>query len=151
MAGVRASLLLFLLHLSKMEGAPGGPEEAPGPVGVCLTQAPAGATSGATCTFPFIYRNSSHSRCTYADSPVAWCATQVDGNQVMVPNRYGDCDEATCALEECGLTGKDSYWTTWCGGVCMCNSDGRAKCSSCPTTSAPPSPQPRDIEAMGAY
>merc|ERR1711990_835760 len=66
------------------------------------------------------------------------------------PNRYGDCDEATCALEECGLTGKDSYWTTWCGGVYMCNSDGRAKCSSCPTTSAPPSPQPRDIEVMGA-
>merc|ERR1712061_486588 len=30
-------------------------------------------------------------RCTYADSPTPWCATMVDPNNTVGPNRWGDC------------------------------------------------------------
>ena len=38
--------------------------------------------TGAACVFPFTYGGVEYSQCSYADSPVPWCATatQADGN-----------------------------------------------------------------------
>ena len=45
--------------------------------------------TGDTCVFPFSYAGVEHYHCTYADSPTAWCATQVDSQGVVVTNKWG--------------------------------------------------------------
>merc|ERR1719205_483843 len=55
--------------------------------------------TGDTCIFPFSFNGVEHYQCTYADSPTAWCATQVDSQGVVVTNRWGDCE--TSSLSSC--------------------------------------------------
>merc|ERR1712008_351198 len=55
--------------------------------------------TGDTCVFPFTYQGVEHYHCTYAQSPTAWCATQVDSQGVVVTNRWGDCE--TSSLSSC--------------------------------------------------
>merc|ERR1711915_53754 len=65
-------------------------ERVPNP---CLT------LSGTKCVFPFKYEGVEYYRCTYAASPVPWCATMVDSNGTVVINNWGDC--ANTALSSC--------------------------------------------------
>merc|ERR1719195_1235494 len=51
----------------------------------CVTQ------SGSNCVFPFKYNNVEYYQCTYADSPVPWCATGTDSTGTVIPNQWGDC------------------------------------------------------------
>merc|ERR1712013_270265 len=55
--------------------------------------------TGDKCVFPFSYQGVEYYRCTYADSPTPWCATQVDSAGVVVTNKWGDCD--TGSLSSC--------------------------------------------------
>merc|ERR1719222_1271740 len=55
--------------------------------------------TGDKCVFPFTYQGVEYYRCTYADSPTPWCATQVDSTGVVVTNKWGDCD--TGSLSSC--------------------------------------------------
>merc|ERR1712079_220738 len=60
---------------------------------------PCTTNTGDQCIFPFTYQGVEYLRCTYADSPTPWCATQVDAAGVVVTNRWGDCD--TGSLSSC--------------------------------------------------
>merc|ERR1711970_1069364 len=60
---------------------------------------PCSTHTGDQCVFPFTYQGVEYLRCTYADSPTPWCATQVDDAGVVVTNRWGDCD--TGSLSSC--------------------------------------------------
>merc|ERR1711936_953072 len=42
-------------------------------------------TTGSPCVFPFTYGGVEHRQCTYADSPLPWCATatQADGKHII--------------------------------------------------------------------
>merc|ERR1712079_570902 len=62
----------------------------------CSTQ------SGSSCVFPFSYQGVTHYQCTWADSPVPWCATQVSSDGSVVTNQWGDCDltaSSSCTQE----------------------------------------------------
>ena len=57
---------------------------------------------GTQCVFPFKYQDVEYYSCTYAASPVAWCATKVDPNGTVVTNNWGDCantQTSACPLE----------------------------------------------------
>ena len=57
---------------------------------------------GTQCVFPFKYQDVEYYSCTYAASPVAWCATKVDPNGTVVTNSWGDCantQTSACPLE----------------------------------------------------
>merc|ERR1712226_498753 len=60
---------------------------------------PCSTHTGDKCVFPFSYQGVEYYRCTYADSPTPWCATQVDSAGVVVTNKGGDCD--TGSLSSC--------------------------------------------------
>merc|ERR1712064_243773 len=47
--------------------------------------------AGQSCTFPFKYNGVEYYQCTYADSPLPWCATETDSSGNVVPNKWGDC------------------------------------------------------------
>ena len=58
--------------------------------------------SGAACVFPFSYKGVTHYQCTYADSPVPWCATEVSSDGSVITNSWGDCNlsqSTTCSAE----------------------------------------------------
>merc|ERR1719245_2675711 len=44
----------------------------------CTTQ------TGATCVFPFKYKDVEYTQCSYAESPVPWCATLTDSAGAVV-------------------------------------------------------------------
>ena len=48
---------------------------------LCLT------TQGESCIFPFIYKDKTHIKCTYNNSPTPWCATRIYTNTTVIPNR----------------------------------------------------------------
>merc|ERR1719209_804929 len=60
---------------------------------------PCSTHTGDKCVFPFTYQGVEYYRCTYADSPTPWCATQVDSAGVVVTNKWGDCE--TGSLSSC--------------------------------------------------
>merc|ERR1719150_1535850 len=51
----------------------------------CVTQ------SGSTCVFPFKYKDVEYTQCTYAESPLPWCATLTDSSGAVVTGQWGDC------------------------------------------------------------
>merc|ERR1711945_5011 len=58
--------------------------------------------SGQACVFPFKYKGVEYLKCTFADSPTPWCATQTDSSENVVTNKWGDCDDSattSCAVE----------------------------------------------------
>jgi len=48
--------------------------------------------TGSSCVFPFTYKGVTYSQCTYADSPVPWCATATSSDGSVITNSWGDCD-----------------------------------------------------------
>ena len=63
--------------------------------------------SGSSCVFPFSYKGVTHYQCTYADSPVPWCATQVSTDGSVVTNMWGDCDmsqTSSCQAESLSIS-----------------------------------------------
>ena len=48
---------------------------------LCLT------TQGQSCIFPFMYKDKTHTKCTYNTSPTPWCATRIYANTTVIPNR----------------------------------------------------------------
>merc|ERR1719205_498798 len=96
---------------------------------------PCSTHTGDQCVFPFTYQGVEYLRCTYADSPTPWCATQVDDAGVVVTNRWGDCD--TGSLSSCepetnstSCTEADSGETFVSGrNSCVCN-NGVLDCST---------------------
>ena len=42
---------------------------------------------GPPCVFPFKFKGVEYNACTYAGSDYLWCATEVDDDGDMVPNR----------------------------------------------------------------
>ena len=60
---------------------------APGPQ-CCNTVAPPNIPIGRPCVFPFKYKDVEYNACTYVESEWLWCATEVDEDGDMVPNRY---------------------------------------------------------------
>merc|ERR1712038_2197693 len=58
--------------------------------------------SGQACVFPFKYKGVEYLKCTFADSPTPWCATQTDSSENVVTNKWGDCDDSattSCTVE----------------------------------------------------
>merc|ERR1719150_1548010 len=67
----------------------------------CVTQ------SGATCVFPFKYKDVEYTQCSYAESPVPWCATLTDSSGTVVTGRWGDCEvssTSSCEAPTLSLT-----------------------------------------------
>ena len=60
---------------------------------------PCNTLEGTLCVFPFKYDGVEYFQCTYAASPVPWCATKVDPNGTVVVNNWGDC--ANTATSSC--------------------------------------------------
>merc|ERR1712038_856498 len=60
---------------------------------------PCNTQEGTQCIFPFTYLGVEYYKCTYAASPVPWCATMVDSNGTVVTNKWGDCSNT--ALSSC--------------------------------------------------
>ena len=75
------SMAMAELELELEESVPG-----PGP-GCCMTRAPTDSTYGNPCVFPFKFNGVEYNACTYVKSEYLWCATQVDDEGDMVPNR----------------------------------------------------------------
>merc|ERR1711990_1226884 len=88
----------------------------PGPR-CCMTLAPPDTTYGPPCVFPFKFDGVEYNACTFASSENLWCATEVDDNGDMVPNRYGDCEPG-------------SIWKTGppCKKTCICHDEGFSVC-----------------------
>ena len=72
--------------LAKMEPGP-GPGAVQGGPGCCMTLAPPDTAYGRPCVFPFKFDGVEYNACTYVNSEYLWCATDVDDNGNMVPNR----------------------------------------------------------------
>merc|ERR1711953_1285069 len=49
-------------------------------------------TTGSSCVFPFTYGGLQYHQCTYADSPLPWCATATQADGSVITNSWGDCD-----------------------------------------------------------
>merc|ERR1711988_428281 len=47
--------------------------------------------TGSTCVFPFKYKGVEYTQCSYAESPVPWCATLTDSTGTVVTGNWGDC------------------------------------------------------------
>jgi len=47
--------------------------------------------TGKTCVFPFKYKDVEYYQCTYADSPLAWCATETDSSGNVITGKWDDC------------------------------------------------------------
>merc|ERR1711936_762973 len=78
----------------------------------CTTQ------TGATCVFPFKYKDVEYTQCSYAESPVPWCATLTDSAGAVVTNSWGDCQISTtssCTSESLSIT----PCTTTTGATCQ--------------------------------
>merc|ERR1711874_455598 len=63
--------------------------------------------TGSTCVFPFKYKNVEYYECTYAESPLPWCATQTDSSGSVVTGQWGDCQISTsssCTAPSLSLT-----------------------------------------------
>merc|ERR1711953_1233543 len=63
--------------------------------------------TGSTCVFPFKYKNVEYYECTYAESPLPWCATQTDSSGSVVTGKWGDCQISTsssCTAPSLSLT-----------------------------------------------
>merc|ERR1712226_996476 len=63
---------------------------------------PCNTQEGTQCIFPFTYLGVEYYKCTYAASPVPWCATMVDSNGTVVTNKWGDCSNtvlSSCPVE----------------------------------------------------
>merc|ERR1711874_216316 len=65
-------------------------------------------TTGSSCVFPFTYGGVQHHQCTYADSPLPWCATATQADGRVITNSWGDCDvsssSTSCQAESLGLS-----------------------------------------------
>merc|ERR1711936_813148 len=51
--------------------------------------------SGSSCVFPFKYKGVEYTQCSYAESPVPWCATMTDSQGTVVTGRWGDCQTSS--------------------------------------------------------
>merc|ERR1711874_190841 len=63
--------------------------------------------TGSTCVFPFKYKNVEYTQCTYAESPLPWCATLTDSSGVVVTGQWGDCQissSTSCTAPSLSLT-----------------------------------------------
>merc|ERR1712154_450464 len=63
--------------------------------------------TGSTCVFPFKYKDVEYYECTYAESPLPWCATQTDSSGVVVTGQWGDCQissSTSCTAPSLSLT-----------------------------------------------
>merc|ERR1712061_795824 len=63
--------------------------------------------TGSTCVFPFKYKDVEYYECTYAESPLPWCATQTDSSGNVVTGKWGDCQISTsssCTAPSLSLT-----------------------------------------------
>merc|ERR1711983_386761 len=58
--------------------------------------------SGENCVFPFKYKGVEYFKCTYADSPTPWGATEVDSSSNVFTNKWGDCDDSSTTSCETG-------------------------------------------------
>merc|ERR1712014_121182 len=67
---------------------------------------PCNTHDGTKCVFPFNYLGVEYYKCTYAASPVPWCATMVDSNNTVVTNNWGDCSNtalSSCPVEDISI------------------------------------------------
>merc|ERR1711936_655353 len=100
--------------------------------------------TGAACVFPFLYGGVEYTKCSYADSPVPWCATATRSDGTVITNSWGDCQMDTgtsSCLVETGVS--------WCStltaqqGEHVAGNEGTCP-ASCPgsvsTTTTTPTP-----------
>ena len=87
-----ASVLIFTLCPSLPKGCAdgwrGATESSTAGPQCCNTVAPPDTQIGRPCVFPFKYKDVEYNACTYVESEWLWCATEVDEDGDMVPNRY---------------------------------------------------------------
>ena len=53
------------------------------------------------CIFPFKFNGKTYENCTTdalndSQDPEAWCATETDGDGIMVEGKFGECDLDSC-------------------------------------------------------
>merc|ERR1712013_110630 len=75
---------------------------------------PCNTQEGTQCVFPFTYLGVEYYKCTYAASPVPWCATMVGSNGTVVTNKWGDCSNS--ALSSCPVESIDVPFCVTQGG-----------------------------------
>merc|ERR1712154_523176 len=100
--------------------------------------------TGSTCVFPFKYKDVEYYECTYAESPLPWCATQTDSSGSVVIGKWGDCQISTSSsctapslsLTSCTTEGQAQPWCATSVDTAGDFQDGQyGFCpSSCPST-----------------
>merc|ERR1712154_680300 len=72
--------------------------------------------TGSTCVFPFKYKDVEYYECTYAESPLPWCATQTDSSGSVVTGKWGDCQISTSSSTTSTTSTTSSTACTTTGG-----------------------------------
>merc|ERR1712037_630634 len=88
--------------------------------------------TGSACAFPFNYMGVLHSGCTTIDGDTTpWCSTQTDANNDHVSGvgAWGYCD-ASCPVQETGVTGSGSGPITGSGSGSSTGSGSGSVCST---------------------
>merc|ERR1712200_307866 len=96
----------------------------------CITND--GPAAGSACAFPFNYMGVLHTGCTTIDGDTTpWCSTQTDANNDHVSGvgAWGYCD-ASCPVQETGVTGSGSGPITGSGSGSSTGSGSGSVCST---------------------
>merc|ERR1711874_150240 len=88
--------------------------------------------TGSTCVFPFKYKDVEYTQCTYAESPLPWCATQTDSSGNVVTGQWGDCQissSSSCTTDSGPQSGQACVFPFRYLGVVYttCTTEGQAQ------------------------
>merc|ERR1711936_151338 len=88
--------------------------------------------TGSTCVFPFKYKGVEYYQCTYAESPLPWCATLTDSSGVVVTGQWGDCQissSSSCTTDSGPQSGQSCVFPFRYNGVVYttCTTEGQTQ------------------------
>ena len=95
-------------------------------------------------------QNVEYYQCTYADSPVPWCATGTDSTGTVIPNQWGDCVVSQVMSWPILLSTVPGY-TIYVVCRCLAASRRPSPCPAAPRTPGPRPARPASSPSGGAH
>ena len=105
-------------------------------------------------------QNVEYYQCTYADSPVPWCATGTDSTGTVIPNQWGDCvvsQVTSWPIPLSTIPGNimvdpaiNCSWVYYVVCRCLAASRRPSPCRAAPRTPAPRPARPASSPSGGA-